>query len=64
MTSLALYKELNDMHLRQLSLQGTRIKVAPSPPPPLPHVASRFSLSFTRQGGLFHTLMLMRQQEG
>ena len=26
MTSLALYKELNDMHLRQLSLQGTRNK--------------------------------------
>ena len=26
MTSLALYKELNDMHLRQLSLQGTKNK--------------------------------------
>ena len=26
MTSLALYKELNAMHLRQLSLQGTRNK--------------------------------------
>ena len=28
---MALYKELTDMHLRQLSLQGTRIKVAPPP---------------------------------